>query len=117
MPDPPRTAEEPIDPAALTKLYGDNASKKQGILDKYISQVKEIKTEIYEAYEARDAQEIFFHAHKLKSSSRLVGAITLAEVCAGLETAGRTNDWVMIEKYYAELVPEIDALIRFSEGR
>ena len=110
-----KTIEGPVDPAALTKLYGDNTSKKQAVLDKFKSQAKDINTEIDEAYKARDTQKISFHAHKLKSSSRLMGAIALAEICARLETAGRANDWVMIEKHYAELAPEIDALIRYSE--
>ena len=105
----------PIDPAALTRLFGDNAGKKQTMLDKIISQAKAINTEIDRAYEARDAQKIYFHAHKLKSSSRLVGAIPLADVCVKLETAGRTSDWEKIEKHYTELAPEIHALIRFSE--
>jgi HPt (histidine-containing phosphotransfer) domain-containing protein len=35
--------------------------------------------------------------HKLKSSSRAVGANALSDLCLALETAGQAEDWPTIE--------------------
>ena len=37
-------------------------------------------------------------AHRLKSSSRSVGALAMGEICADLERAGRTDDAPLIEE-------------------
>ena len=47
-------------------------------------------------------------AHKLKSSSKSVGALQLGEVCEKLEAAGNSNNWNEIEK----LAPIVEPLMQ-----
>ena len=39
------------------------------------------------------AEAVAAAAHKLKSSSRSVGAMQMADLCEALEEAGRSDDW------------------------
>lgn len=43
--------------------------------------------------------------HKLKSSSRTVGANALADLCAGLEQAGKSGNKKTVETLHAKLAP------------
>ena len=56
-----------------------------------------IVKEIHEAYDKRRTEDIGAAGHKLKSSSRAVGANALADLCLRLETAGKEGHWDEIE--------------------
>ena len=60
------------------------------------------------AHAADDVRQIGSIAHKLKSSSRAVGAVTLGDLCAELENACRTGS---LEQISASLAPVEDALL------
>ena len=57
----------------------------------------DLDAEIEAAFAARAAADVGKAAHKLKSSSRSVGAHTLADLCYALENAGKAEDWPTIE--------------------
>ena len=69
-----------------------------------------------EAYTARDADGVRFHSHKLKSSSRAIGAMDLGELCANLESAGRNNAWSEIEQLYPQLNPAMAAVVAYIDS-
>jgi len=48
---------------------------------------------------------VAFHAHKLKSSARAVGAYELADLCEILETAGKAGEWDEIDLFSAQMRP------------
>ena len=66
---------------------------------------------------ARDAEGIRRDAHRIKGAARMVGATTLAEAAAAVESAGKAMDWAGIES----LAPDIEAafaeLARLRGGR
>ena len=59
--------------------------------------------EIEAAFKRRDAPATGAAAHKLKSSSRAVGANALADLCEALEQAGRSGTWHDLEAGVARL--------------
>jgi HPt (histidine-containing phosphotransfer) domain-containing protein len=69
-----------------------------------MANAKDIET----AFENRSASDVAAGAHKLKSSSRSVGATELADICNGLETAGKNDDWNTIN----ELVPRLPGVMQ-----
>ncbi len=99
----PQESKSPINRNALTMIFGDDAAQHLEFLQEFIDESEQNIEGINTSYKERDAAQLCFHAHTLKSPSRTVGAENLAELCLGLETAGRDTDWPMV----AILVPEL----------
>ena len=76
----------------------------------FIDPARDTVGEIDSAFAARDAAAIGAAAHKLKSSSRSVGAEGLADLCADLEKAGKAEDWELIENHHPKLASSIEAV-------
>ena len=87
----------PIDPSALTSIFGDDPDTIREILADFVAPAWQTVSEIEAAFEQRNAKQIGALGHKLKSSSRAVGANALSDLCQALETAGEAEDWPAIE--------------------
>jgi len=90
-------APGPIDPTALESVFGNDPGTIGEILDEFLISAKQTVEEIEQAFEQHAASDIGFLAHRLKSSSRTVGAFALAALCEVLERAGKASDWPVIE--------------------
>jgi PAS domain S-box-containing protein len=99
--------QDPVDPRVLTKIFGDDTTAHLDILRKFIIQTEDIIAQLETAYGQRDAEQVSFQAHKLKSSARTVGAGSLADLCLGLELAGRNAEWTEIDWLFPELRPVV----------
>ena len=87
----------PIDPRALMDVFGDDAETFREILQEFVEPASDNIREIEDAFAARSADGVAKAAHKLKSSSRAVGANELADLCLALEMAGKGEDWSVID--------------------
>lgn len=107
--DAAATSDEasPIDPRALMDVFGDDPETFREILLEFIEPSNDIVDEIEQAFAAQDSNAVGAAAHKLKSSSRSVGAFALADACERLEKAGKGGNWPTIN----DLVPQIRALM------
>ena len=89
---------EAVDPTALMEVLGTDD---QGVLAEFyvdfIRTFEESSSDIFSAYAAKDAEQIGAIGHRLKSSSRTVGANTLADCCQELEMAGKEERWESID--------------------
>ena len=106
----------PVDPAALAKLVGDDPAVIASFLKQFVPQAQAILADLDEAYTARDADGVRFHSHKLKSSSRSIGAMDLGELCANLEMAGRNAAWPEIERLHPRLDTAMAAVVAYIDG-
>ena len=98
----------PIDPSALKSVFGDDEETFREILKDFVGPSMANAKDIETAFENRSASDVAAGAHKLKSSSRSVGATELADICNGLETAGKNDDWNTIN----ELVPRLPGVMQ-----
>jgi HPt (histidine-containing phosphotransfer) domain-containing protein len=64
---------------------------------------------VIEANQNKDPKQLSFGAHTLKSSSAILGAVTLATLCEALETLGNSG---AIEKNEAQVNELVDQLER-----
>jgi gluconate 2-dehydrogenase len=80
------------DPTMLTQVVGDNPAMHRRLLDRYIANAREQMAAIALASAAGEPHAVGELAHKLKSSSRSVGALFLGELCQKLEAAGSAAD-------------------------
>ncbi len=101
----PESAHIPVDIHVLEELVGDDPETIQEMLQDYRVSAKKTVTELQIAYQAGQLATVGSIAHKLKSSSRSVGALALGDLCAQMEQAGKGND----AQTLAVLLPSFDA--------
>jgi PAS domain S-box-containing protein len=97
----------PVDVHVLEELVGNDPEMIREMLQDYQSDAEKIATELRTAYQGGQMTAVGGLAHKLKSSSRSVGALRLGELCAKMEQAGKSND----AQALAELLPSFDTEI------
>lgn len=96
----------PIDLTALRSIFGDDEKTIVEILKEFVEPASSNVEQINVAYAERSAKGIADAAHKLKSSSRSIGANELADLCQTLEDAGNIKNWDVINQA-APLLPSI----------
>jgi PAS domain S-box-containing protein len=87
-----------IDVTVLEALVGDDPAIVNEFLTVYLASSRDIMEEMRVILAAGDSCQVGALAHKLKSSSRAVGALALGDLCAELENLGKTEDMAAIEK-------------------
>ncbi|MCQ4347459.1 PAS domain S-box protein [Pseudomonas stutzeri] len=113
----PREAETPqasgadrlLEPAALGALVGDDRAMIAEILHDYLKALRSLRPQLQEAFARRDIDGVGALAHRLKSSSRAVGAGPLGQLFEDLEQAVRTGDSAALARGMAELAARSDA--------
>ena len=110
-------ADSPVDMQVLIDMFGIDRAKHLGYLNKFIPHAQAILADLDEACAARDAKQVSFFAHKLKSSARTIGANDMADMCEALESAGRNDDWSGMAGIYPALSPALMRLKDFVDGQ
>lgn len=106
-------ASAAIDLTVLEKLFGGDVTLRISILEEFCEATVGYLKE-FEAAEERPA--IAAVAHKLRSSSRTVGANRLADICAALELASREGKQIQIDDLLPKVEPEVRRVVNFVEG-
>ncbi|WP_165585273.1 PAS-domain containing protein [Roseococcus sp. SYP-B2431] len=88
-----------FDPDALRGLFGQDRERLLGILESFAEQAAHDIARLKEASGARLAEA----AHRLKGSSRMVGARLLAEAAQAMEQAARAEDVIGVEAARGQL--------------
>lgn len=81
-----------LDRAVLPRQIGNKPALVAKFFQDYRRSVQEAAKEIRAALAAGNWKAVSDAAHKLKSSSRTVGAMVMGDICAGLEKAGKEGD-------------------------
>jgi CheY-like chemotaxis protein/HPt (histidine-containing phosphotransfer) domain-containing protein len=82
----------PIDVDVLKASIGNDEEMIKELLADFRLSTAKIAEELYGTCAAKQTTAAGALAHKLKSSSRLVGAMVLGEICAAMEKAGNHDD-------------------------
>ncbi len=80
-----------VDVSVLKGLVGDDPQVVDRLLADYRAAAARLAVELRTARDADDVRQVGAIAHKLKSSSRSIGALALGDLCAGLENACRSG--------------------------
>jgi two-component system sensor histidine kinase/response regulator len=94
-----------IDERMLKDMFGDDEEIFKEVLQSFVDPAEEILQDMQASFNQKSATDIGNHAHKLKSTSRSIGANSLADACQALETAGKGGDWTSVEQIYPSLGP------------
>jgi PAS domain S-box-containing protein len=110
--EPPKgeTTVAAVDVTVLQGLVGDDPDTVREFLADYLAAAQRLGAELGAAAAAGDCEQVQAIAHKLKSSSRTVGAGTLADLCASLEKAGQARDRDAIRHGMAEFEAALAAV-------
>ena len=110
----PASATVAVDLSVLLRLVGDDPQTVRELLSDYRASARQLSAELRAAGAANDTRRVGAIVHKLKSSSRSVGALALGDLCAELENACRTRGLDGISqgmvRFYAELLTVDDQL-------
>ena len=121
------SAPIPVDPAALQALVGDDEVVTREFFGDYLSSSRRLAAEMRAAHDRGDLGLLGAIAHKLKSSSRAVGAGRLGDLCAELEKACARGEaeftaakMIQFEAAYGDVEADIESRLagpRRSAGR
>jgi CheY-like chemotaxis protein/HPt (histidine-containing phosphotransfer) domain-containing protein len=110
-----------VDLSVLNALIGDDTQVMCELLSDYLASVRRLTGELRSHSLNGEARHVGAIAHKLKSSSRSVGALALGDLCNELENAGRAEDRDGIAYWMArfeEALPDIEREIEtFLDGQ
>jgi signal transduction histidine kinase/CheY-like chemotaxis protein/HPt (histidine-containing phosphotransfer) domain-containing protein len=99
-----------LDVGVLKNLVGDDAETISALLAQYRHELDQARADLGAALAAHDLERIASLAHKLKSSSRSVGAAALGDCCAALESAGREGQTQLLSELGAGFAAEAAAV-------
>lgn len=88
----------PVDIQVLKALVGEDPTVLRDVLQDFKRSKVRIETELRAACAAGQPSIARAAAHKLKSSARAVGALTLGDLCEALERAGAAGDSAALAK-------------------
>ncbi|MEN1940234.1 response regulator [Luteimonas sp. MJ246] len=111
-------AEAVFDVHALREIVGDEPSVMVEIVAYFDTVATGIRAELLRAAASGDAAEAVMLAHRLKSSSRSVGALPLGRLCAVLEDEGATatGSTGSLVSMVADVVDALDAALHAMRG-
>ncbi|MBL0141123.1 MAG: PAS domain S-box protein [Betaproteobacteria bacterium] len=87
-----------VDESVLKGLIGGDAGQAREFLARYLHSTRELAQKLRSGLAAGDPRSVGLIAHRLKSSSRSVGALTLGELCARMDEAGTNGDMQAVLK-------------------
>jgi len=105
-----------VDVNVLKALIGDDEAMIREFLHDFRLSAAKIAVELRAACAAGETAAAGAHAHKLKSSSRSVGALVLGELCAAMEKAGKGGDADALAVLLPQFERELAGVDGFLEG-
>ena len=104
----------PIDSQALTDIYPDDESKRIKVMIRFGPQLKQLEQDVQSALAINNHKQGRFFAHKLRSSSKSIGAMALSELCLKIEMAAKdnSNDLSQFQKLLTQRSTEVLDYIR-----
>ena len=106
--DHPALTGEPLDGPTYENLRLALGSGFDGAVDIYLDDARKRVADIHAAVEAGDTRGLLRAAHTLKSASRYLGVLPLADLCFVLEHAAESGDITTAESVAALVHPAFD---------
>jgi signal transduction histidine kinase/CheY-like chemotaxis protein len=107
LPEPVVAGWDGFDEHALQRVLGSDPEILQDMRSRYLASLDRALTEIQDAAAREDSVSAGFTAHRIKSSSRLVGAVGLAQLLDQIEALGTVGDAAGMVRLVPSLVESI----------
>lgn len=109
-----------VDVSVLQALVGDDPAVVNEFLQDFMSSAQQIAAQMRKAVAERQPEEVRAVAHKLKSSARSVGALTLGEWCARIEATakqGNTDELIELSAEFERELANVTQYIKMKLAR
>ena len=113
---PENASDEAIDLSILSRSVGDNTEVHRRLLKSYIEALPKALYDIRQAYAWHNLEQLGAYAHKLKSSSRSLGATRIAQLCSMIELACRENRESEVAASLPNLQQAAESVTEFIEA-
>ncbi|MEO6102084.1 MAG: ATP-binding protein, partial [Pseudoxanthomonas sp.] len=100
-----------LDLDVLRQLVGDDAVVHGEVLEAYRLSLHQATYELQSCSLRGDMAAVAGVAHRIKSSSRAVGASLFGELCAELEKASLVSDWHLVQDLIVLFLKDVDPLL------
>jgi signal transduction histidine kinase/CHASE3 domain sensor protein/DNA-binding response OmpR family regulator len=107
---PPTHADAPLDAAIVEEITGNDDALARELLTRFRHHNDEDVRNLREALAHRDAARLASFAHRMKGSSRTIGAVSLARVCEEIERLALAHDIDGAANHLPRLEGEMDRL-------
>ena len=95
--------QDTVDLNVLVQSTGDKPELHRDLLNAYREALADELDNIQQAFAWKNNEQLAEYTHKLKSSSRSLGAMGMSQICQQLEAAASAADWDDIEKQMPQL--------------
>ncbi|MFZ1853225.1 MAG: Hpt domain-containing protein [Nitrosomonas sp.] len=99
-----------VDTSLLHEMFRNNASLIRQLELKFIQNSDEILLQMKDAEESKDLKMLEFLGHKLKSSTKLIGALQCSDLCEKLEKASMNKDWATSTQLLIEIYGQLSEI-------
>jgi PAS domain S-box-containing protein len=106
----------PIDRSVLAAVSDGDEGIERDMLLHYRAINASDAADLVGAIAAHDMAQVVRASHRMKGASRMVGAMALADVCEGIERAGRATDWGGVTACRDALSHELSRLDEYLQG-
>ena len=103
------TPEKVVDFSVLTHSIGDKPELQCDLLKSYLDALENEFEQIQRAFAWKNSEQISEYSHKLKSSSRSLGVIGVAQACEEIESSAKQVLWPQLEELMPSLRHHVDA--------
>ncbi|MBR4703519.1 MAG: response regulator [Oscillospiraceae bacterium] len=101
-----------IDPQIGLRYCQDDEALYRSLLAEYVRSKAEKAESLQQCLSAENWHDYAVYVHAVKSSSRMIGALALADLAAALEAAADAGDGETVLAKHAAMMDRYDALIR-----
>ena len=111
---PPREEKAPVDPTAMIAIFGtEDKTLFSDMMTLFVEKGEQDVHDLCEAVTSADVKTIAAISHRLKSSSKTIGAYDLAEYCEFLEQCGKSGDIPDDQDVASEVTARFDIVKQF----
>ncbi len=104
-------SKQPLDLNQLESMFGDDVELRNAILQEFANSADPYLNELKDALDTQCSEGVKNLAHKLKSSSRTVGAEPLAVICEALELEAPNKEWPHLQGLSVQLREALDEVL------
>ncbi|MCH8106418.1 MAG: EAL domain-containing protein [Proteobacteria bacterium] len=104
-----------IDLSVLQKSIGDKLDLQRQLMSSYADDLPNTLEKIRSAFAWHNNAQLAEIAHKLKSSTRSLGALEMADACQALELASKKNSWPDIHSSLPVVMLHASQVLSFIE--
>lgn len=99
-----------VDTSSLQEMFRNNATVVRELELKFIQNSDEILLQMKNAGDSKDLNALEFLGHKLKSSTKVIGALQCSDLCEKLEKASMNKDWTTSAQLLTEIYEQMSKI-------